>query len=122
MCRIETRRDISDVLSTSTPIGCTPALKDAHGTELASGSGLVGEDSILRDIVLMKQHNINAIRTSHYPNDHRFLGLCDQLGMFVFAEANIESHGVWGQLSADSTWETQFVHRVARMVEGLAHG
>jgi len=77
----------------------------------------VDEESMLRDIVLMKQHNINAIRTAHYPNDHRFLELCDQLGMFVFAEANIESHGVWGQLSADSDWETQFVQRIARMVE-----
>jgi len=77
----------------------------------------VDESSMMRDIVLMKQHNINAIRTAHYPNDHRFLEMCDQLGMFVFAEANIESHGVWGQLAADPAWETQFVQRVARMVE-----
>jgi len=78
---------------------------------------VVDESSMLRDIVMMKQHNINAIRTAHYPNDHRFLELCDQLGMFVFAEANIESHGVWGQPTADPDWETQFAQRVARMVE-----
>ena len=78
---------------------------------------VISEDSMRRDIELMKQHNINAIRTAHYPNDHRFLELCDEYGMYVFGEANIESHGVWGQLAADPTWESQFVQRLSRMVE-----
>jgi len=78
---------------------------------------VITEASMRKDIELMKQHNINAVRTAHYPNDHRFLELCDEYGMFVFGEANIESHGVWGQLAADPTWETQFMQRVSRMVE-----
>ena len=77
---------------------------------------VVTEASMIRDIELMKQHNINAVRTAHYPNDHRFLELCDLYGLYVFDEANIESHGVWDQLAVDPTWENQFVHRVQRMV------
>ncbi|MCP4962656.1 MAG: DUF4981 domain-containing protein [Actinomycetia bacterium] len=78
---------------------------------------VVSEDSMIRDIELMKQHNINAVRTAHYPNDHRFLELCDLYGMYVFGEANLESHGVWDRLARDPSWEHQFVHRVQRMVE-----
>jgi beta-galactosidase/evolved beta-galactosidase subunit alpha len=78
---------------------------------------VISEASMRRDIELMKRHNINAVRTAHYPNDHRFLELCDEYGMFVFGEANIESHGVWGQPASDPIWETQFVQRVSRMVE-----
>ncbi|MBX9332107.1 beta-galactosidase subunit alpha, partial [Serratia marcescens] len=46
-----------------------------------------------RDIVLMKQHNINSVRTAHYPNDPRFYELCDLYGLFVMAETDLESHG-----------------------------
>ncbi len=55
---------------------------------------VVSEDSMLRDIALMKQHNINAVRTSHYPNDPRFTQLCDKYGLYVIGEADIESHGM----------------------------
>ncbi|MEZ5280138.1 MAG: glycoside hydrolase family 2 TIM barrel-domain containing protein [Acidimicrobiales bacterium] len=78
---------------------------------------VVSEQSMIRDIELLKQHNFNAVRTAHYPNDHRFLELCDIYGLYVFGEANIESHGVWDRLAKDPTWENQFVHRVQRMVE-----
>ncbi|MCQ2437528.1 MAG: DUF4981 domain-containing protein [Clostridia bacterium] len=54
----------------------------------------VGYDEMLRDLMLMKQHNINAIRTSHYPNAPEFLRLCDEYGFYVIAEADIECHGV----------------------------
>lgn len=76
------------------------------------------------DIVLMKQHNINAIRTSHYPNDPRFLDLCDQLGMYVIDEADNETHGLWAGnnrpellIMEDPVWENAFVDRMVRMVE-----
>ena len=49
---------------------------------------------MLRDIQLMKENNINSVRTSHYPNDPRWYELCDIYGMFVVDEANIESHGL----------------------------
>ena len=49
---------------------------------------------MLRDRSLMKQHNINAVRTSHYPNSPYFYELCDQLGLYVIDESDIEMHGV----------------------------
>jgi hypothetical protein len=52
------------------------------------------EDDMRGDLLQMKRANINAVRTSHYPNDAAFLGLCDELGFCVISEANIESHGM----------------------------
>ncbi|MDG2113091.1 MAG: glycoside hydrolase family 2 TIM barrel-domain containing protein, partial [Actinomycetota bacterium] len=74
------------------------------------------EATMRRDLVLMKQHNINAVRTAHYPNARRFLELCDELGMFVVDEANSESHGVWDQLPNDPAWSAQLMARAERMV------
>ncbi len=73
--------------------------------------------SMRRDIILMKQYNINAVRTSHYPNDPAFLDLCDELGLYVLDEANLETHGVWGLLSNDPAWRHAFLERAIRMVE-----
>jgi beta-galactosidase len=55
---------------------------------------VVKEASMMKDIALMKQYNINTVRTSHYPNDPRWYELCDQYGLYVIDEANIESHGM----------------------------
>lgn len=55
---------------------------------------VISPESMLKDIELMKQHNINTVRTSHYPNDPRWYDLCDQYGLYVIDEANIESHGM----------------------------
>ncbi len=77
----------------------------------------VTEEGMIRDIVTMKRFNINAVRTSHYPNDARFLELCDEYGMYVLDEADIESHTFWGMFAEDPKWETAFIDRVARMVE-----
>jgi beta-galactosidase len=52
-------------------------------------------DEMLQDIITMKQHNINAIRTSHYPNDCKLYELCDEYGLYLIDECNMESHGVW---------------------------
>lgn len=73
-------------------------------------------ESMRRDLELMKRHNINAVRTSHYPNDERWYDLCDEIGMYVFDEANIESHGLWGKPADDERYAGQFLARVARMV------
>ena len=74
-------------------------------------------ESMIQDIRLMKQFNINAVRTSHYPNDPRWYDLCDQYGMYVFDEANIESHGVWDRLAKNPEWTDAFLERAVRMVE-----
>lgn len=52
-------------------------------------------DEMLQDIITMKQHNINAIRTSHYPNDSKLYELCDIYGLYLIDECNMESHGAW---------------------------
>ena len=74
-------------------------------------------ESMVQDIRLMKQHNINAVRTAHYPNDPQWYDLCDRYGIYVFDEANIESHGVNDQLTKDPEWDHAFLERTVRMVE-----
>jgi len=81
------------------------------------GGKAVTVDSMVEDIRLMKQFNLNAVRTSHYPNDPRWYDLCDEYGLYVFDEANIETHGVWDRLTRDPEWKTAFMERMARMVE-----
>lgn len=74
------------------------------------------------DIQLMKQGNINAVRSAHYPNDPRFYDLCDEYGLYVINEADLETHGFEtigdiNQLSDDPVWEAAYVDRMERMVE-----
>ena len=70
-----------------------------HGVnrhEFSSRSGrCIQDEEILKDLVTMKQNNINAIRTSHYPNRTSLYRLCDRLGLYVIDETNLETHGVW---------------------------
>ena len=72
-----------------------------------------------QDVRLMKQHNVNAVRTSHYPPDPRLLDLCDRYGLFVIDEADLECHGMQplSRLSADPEWEAAYLDRAVRMVE-----
>ena len=76
---------------------------------------------MVRDIELMKQHNINSVRTSHYPNDPEWYALCDQYGLYVMDEANIESHayglGPDNRLANDPAWQPAHLDRIRRMVE-----
>ncbi|MDR4889961.1 glycoside hydrolase family 2 TIM barrel-domain containing protein [Fredinandcohnia sp. QZ13] len=79
-------------------------------------------DWMIKDIKLMKQHNINAVRTAHYPNDPRFYDLCDEYGLYVIDETDIECHGFDRigkphQLSQDPEWKDAYVDRMKRMVE-----
>ena len=65
--------------------------------EFSSRSGrAVSREELWQDLVTMKQNNINAIRTSHYPNSSALYGLCDELGLYLIDETNLESHGNWG--------------------------
>ena len=77
----------------------------------------VTRESIEADVVLMKQHNINAIRTSHYPNDAYLYDVCDRLGMYVLDEANIEAHAYLRSLTKDPMWTPAMLERVTRMAQ-----
>ncbi len=88
---------------------------DRHEHHPERGRALTDEDMI-RDIVLMKQLNFNAVRTSHYPNHPRWYDLCDEYGLCVIDEANIETHGVYGELSHDPAWAHAYMERATRMV------
>jgi beta-galactosidase len=81
---------------------------------------VISEEAMITEIRLMKQFNINAVRTSHYPNDERFYELCNQYGLYVTDEANIESHGMYygkHSLAKKSDWLEAHVDRNIRMVE-----
>ena len=71
---------------------------------------------IRTELVSMKRHNINAIRTAHYPNDPVLLDLCDELGLYVIDEANVESHERHDSLLASGLFDTAVLDRVRRMV------
>ncbi|MDQ3385494.1 MAG: DUF4981 domain-containing protein [Actinomycetota bacterium] len=73
--------------------------------------------SIEADVVLMKQHNLNAIRTSHYPNDDHLYDVCDRLGMYVVDEADLESHAYLRSLTKDPRWAGAIIDRVSRMAQ-----
>ncbi len=80
----------------------------------------IDKESMLRDIELMKRHNINAVRTSHYPNQPIWYELCDRHGIYLVDEANIESHGMgYGErsLAKDGRWLAAHMERSKRMVE-----
>lgn len=80
-------------------------------------------DSMVEDIVQMKRHNINAIRTSHYANEPRFYEICDRYGLYVLGETDLESHGFGYEKGKNPTmwpeWEKACVDRMARMVEAF---
>ncbi len=74
------------------------------------------------DLKSMKEHNINTIRTSHYPNDPRFILLCNYYGFYLIDETDLETHGTapagdWDLLTRDPAWEVAHVERMVRMIE-----
>ncbi|MPQ43238.1 DUF4981 domain-containing protein [Clostridium tarantellae] len=88
-----------------------------HETDPEKGRAVTIE-SMIEDIKLMKSHNINAVRTAHYPNNPAFLELCDEYGLYVVDEANIESHGARDILPANKPqWTAACLDRVESMVE-----
>lgn len=76
----------------------------------------LSRDIILRDVQTIKQFNFNCIRTSHYPMDPYLYDLCDQYGIMVIDEANLETHGLGSKLSNDPMWTGAYLDRVTRMV------
>lgn len=89
-----------------------------HETDPFTGH-VVSKISMEKDIKLMKQHNINAVRSSHYPNDTYWLDLCDQYGLYVINEANIESHPLAidekTQIGNEMSWLPAHMSRTQRM-------
>lgn len=98
---------------------------DSHGTL----GHATPEAHMLKDLYLLKQANCNTIRTSHYPNDPRFPEYCDELGMMLVDEADLETHGMgydwegkwdwprWSMLSNSPDWKNAYVDRAARLYE-----
>lgn len=76
----------------------------------------ISREQIIKDMSLMKQHNVNAIRTSHYPNAPYFYELCDEYGFYVIDEADIEAHGPSELYYADNSWD----NKAARWNEPIA--
>ncbi|MFX1418406.1 MAG: glycoside hydrolase family 2 TIM barrel-domain containing protein [Promethearchaeota archaeon] len=73
---------------------------------------------MVQDIKILKQNNINAVRTSHYPNHPKWYELCDEFGIYVMDEANVESHGLRRKLpKSDPKWTKAVIDRMVRMVE-----
>ena len=87
-----------------------------HDHHPVRGKALTRQD-IEDDVKTIKKFNFNTIRTSHYPNDPYFYELCDQYGIMVMDEANLETHGIGGKLSNDTQWTHAYVERMSRMVE-----
>jgi len=82
----------------------------------------VTPESIEADLVLMKQHNLNAVRTSHYPNDPYLYECADRLGLYVVGEANLEAHAYLRSLTKDPRWASAILERIVRMARrDVAH-
>lgn len=98
--------------------------KGVNRHEFSAHTGrAVSDEEILQDICTMKQNNINAIRTSHYPDDVRIYDLCDRYGIYLLAENNMETHGTWSRAEVqehpelvipgdNEIWEPMLLDRV----------
>lgn len=109
---VEVRGD--QVLVNGSPIRFRGVNRHEHDPRTAR---VMTDDRMIQDIKLMKQANINAVRTSHYPNTPRWYELCDSLGLYVMDEADIEEHGLRGTLASTPDWHAAFLDRAVRMAE-----
>ena len=91
-----------------------------HEHDMHNGH-VISKLNMKEDIIIMKENNINAVRTSHYPNDPYWYELCDEYGIYVYDEANIESHGMGYDLDKtlgnNILWEKAHLERTTRMIE-----
>ncbi len=89
-----------------------------HEFDMYNGRAITRE-SMVEDILLMKRHNINSVRTAHYPNQPEWYSLCDEYGLYVMDEANVESHGLWEKgyyIGEEPQWRQAIVERNVNMV------
>ena len=114
----EVEIEVEQVLVNGKPVLIKGVNRHEHDENTAK---VVSVESMLRDIKLMKQFNVNAVRTSHYPNDPAWYDLCDRYGLYVLDEANIECHhygnDVHNRLTNDPEWQAAYLDRVQSMVE-----
>ncbi len=103
--------------------GVAIKLKGVNRHEMHPDLGrAVPMETMIKDLLLMKQHNINAIRASHYPDDPRFYDLCDYYGLYLIDECDLETHGFhhlenWaGNPTEDPAWEKACLDRMERMI------
>jgi beta-galactosidase len=87
-----------------------------HEFDYIEGKTLTRE-SMIEDIKIMKRFNLNAVRCCHYPNDERWYDLCDEYGIYLIDEANIETHAYYDRLCNEPRWAQAFLDRGSRMVE-----
>ena len=87
-----------------------------HDHDMRRGKAVTRE-SIRRDVELMKAHHFNALRTSHYPSDPFLYEVCDELGMYVVDEADVESHAYLRSLTKAPEWTAPIIERVTRMAQ-----
>jgi beta-galactosidase/beta-glucuronidase len=102
--------------------GVAPLFKGVNRHEFDPYKGrALDEASMVQDVKLMKQYNFNAVRTSHYPNQTRWYELCDEYGLYVMDEANLESHDLWMNYNLSPVkfpeWKNAIVARGVAMVE-----
>lgn len=103
--------------------GCSIKLKGVNRHEFDPDRGwTLDRKTMEKDVRLMKQYNINTVRTSHYVNHPCWLALCDQFGLYVMDEADLETHGFqltgdWSELSNDTNWQEAYLDRARRLVE-----
>jgi beta-galactosidase/beta-glucuronidase len=102
--------------------GIAPLFKGVNRHEFDPYKGrALDETSMIQDIKLMKQYNFNAVRTSHYPNHPRWYELCDEYGLYVMDEANLESHDLWMNYNQSPVkypeWKNAIVARGIAMAE-----
>ena len=88
---------------------------DRHEHALMTGRH-VPVEHMRREIELMKKLNFNGVRTSHYPDDPAWYDLCDEYGILLVCETNLETHGTEGKLTVDPTWASAYLERAVRMV------
>ncbi len=116
-CRVGFRRiEIRDrqLLINNAPVRITGVNRHEHDDVHGKA---VTREGMLQDVRVMKQFNVNAVRTSHYPNDAYWYDLCDEHGLYVFDEADVESHAYYHELCHDNRYAAAFLERGLRMVE-----
>ena len=116
-CRVGFRRvEVRDrqMLVNGRPVRITGVNRHEHDDTHGKA---VTREGMLRDVRLMKQCNVNAVRTSHYPNDPHWYDLCDEYGLYVFDEADVEAHAFYQEICRDNRYAPSFLDRGLRMVE-----
>lgn len=117
--KIELKKDLGQVWVNGKPVLFKGA--DRHEMDPLTGY-VVSRERMIQDIRIMKENNLNAVRTCHYPDDPEWYNLCDEYGIYVVCEANVESHGMgYGDktLAIVPSFEKAHLERNQRMVEAF---